>query len=92
MYERYPLSVTEFCKWIDEYKKRVNWNAMFMNLPSVKGEASYIKFHDIPLEMQFGIWMRFVVESNGHGDESRLEHAMFEVKDYLHYREIFLKK
>lgn len=47
----YPKATADFCDWIDNYKKKVNWDFLF------KGEL--IKFHDIPFEMQIGIIMRY---------------------------------
>lgn len=94
MFEKYPLSVTEFCIWIDGYKKRVEWDKLFnggivVSL-SVGAETKAPKFHEIPLEMQFGIWMRYVVEAAGEGEEQNLKSAMLEVEELLKYRQVIL--
>lgn len=51
--EKFPKSMKIFCAWIDEYKKAVDWGNLF-------NEHLNIKFHDIPYEMQQGIWIAFV--------------------------------
>ena len=67
---KYPLASEHFCKWIDEYKKRVNWNLLFnhdcIDIHSGKEEDTYTvapKFHDLPIEMQVGILMQWTVEA-----------------------------
>jgi hypothetical protein len=59
-------TVDEFCKWIDEYKKEVSWDALFDNhsrLDSAENiQHKKIKFHDLPLEMQQGIILRYCQE------------------------------
>lgn len=52
--EQYPKATNEFCKWIDEYKKAIEWDYLFAN-----GLARKIKFHHIPYAMQQGIWFEF---------------------------------
>lgn len=49
--EKFPKSMKIFCAWIDEYKKAVNWTGLF--------GTDQMKFHNIPYEMQQGIWIRF---------------------------------
>ncbi|SEV88694.1 hypothetical protein SAMN05428988_0134 [Chitinophaga sp. YR573] len=51
-FEKYPDATQEFCEWIDGYKASVDWEELFV---------SGIKFHDIPGEMQCGIWIEFVI-------------------------------
>lgn len=53
MEEKYPQPMLMFLAWIDEYKRLVNWNELF-------GER--IKFHNLPFDMQSGIWYRFIIE------------------------------
>lgn len=73
--EKYPDGMKVFCDWIDKYKKENNWNILFnngkqknygtnFNRPTDKnGNWTHdIKFHDIPLAMQIGIWIEFVSE------------------------------
>ena len=55
--EKYPLSVQHFCDWIDQYKKENQWERLFNY-----GSPHYDKmgwhnpkFHDLPMEMQYGI-------------------------------------
>lgn len=67
IYARYPQQVQKFCDWIDEYKKRVNWDNLFFNEDpefydhAAKGRK--IKYHDLPLAMQLGIFIQFVSEN-----------------------------
>lgn len=61
-----PKVVDNFCNWIDEYKKRVKWDELFHNYSPAHVEGSdasegdeemhMVKFHDIPYEMQHGIF------------------------------------
>lgn len=74
LHYKYPKATERFCKWIDEYKVRVNWNSLFNGgipiednrypasdfTPASKTVAP--KFHDIPIEMQMGILTGFVSE------------------------------
>lgn len=65
--EQYPVEMKMFCDWIDEYKKRVQWNMLFKHLPGYSGGAvgfKYPKYHDLPLAMQIGIFIQFTVESS----------------------------
>lgn len=48
-----PDAVEKFKKWVDEYKKEVNWGSLF---------PAGIKFHDLPIELQMGIVTRFDME------------------------------
>jgi hypothetical protein len=50
---RWPGEMHRWCTWIDEYKKRVNWDKLF---------APGIKFHDIPIGMQLGIFNDYTME------------------------------
>jgi hypothetical protein len=53
MREKFPLAVEAFCKWIDEYKKIVDWENVI---------GAKVKFHDLPYEMQMGIMNRYFIE------------------------------
>lgn len=55
-----PSVMDDFCKWIDEYKKRVDWGQLFYTPHSPQNRD--IKFHDIPIEMQVGIFFQFTLE------------------------------
>ena len=78
MMEKFPNSMKVFCEWIDEYKESVNWNKLFNDSYSQtniqrapNGEVCHIdfsapKFHDIPHDMQVGIWIRFAEETLDH--------------------------
>lgn len=53
LFESYPRAVKEFYDFIDEYKVLNNWNEYF---------RERIKFHDIPIELQLGVWILFLNE------------------------------
>ncbi len=66
---KYPNAMDHFCKWIDEYKNKVHWDALFHN--NASGYHNYrvkpnIKFHDLPIGMQIGIFFEYQSE---HGDK-----------------------
>lgn len=75
LYEQYPDGVEVFCKWIDEYKKRVGWNSLFNEghkLFSRAGDGNGYdptggvtkapKFHDMPDSMQLGVLLEFALQ------------------------------
>lgn len=62
-----PLAFAAFCKWIDDYKKAHDW---------AKLVAPGIKFHDLPYEMQGGIFQRFLVEMSEGADTFREKYAI----------------
>lgn len=67
--EKYPAEMKEFCAWVDEYKKRVDWDDLFYNHLAGARRNSYwmnIKYHHIPVAMQIGIFLQYVSESNKH--------------------------
>lgn len=61
MQHKYPNAMKHFCAWIDAYKKEVSWEMLFANTSNVIG----VKFHDIPYEMQLGIWLEYVNQQGG---------------------------
>lgn len=65
MMDLYPGEMGVFCKWIDEYKERVDWLDLF----SAPNPKLSIKYHEIPVAMQFGIFMQFAVEKSDHPAE-----------------------
>lgn len=75
MYEKYPDAMKTFCAWIDEYKERVKWDSLFYNESddfyeyAVKGRR--IKYHDLPIAMQIGIFLQFVSEVNTFEEDGK---------------------
>lgn len=70
LYAKYPLGMKMFCDWIDAYKKKNNWDNLFKNHyagnHAMNGiEYKTIKYHDLPLAMQIGIWIEFVGDRGG---------------------------
>lgn len=74
--KEFPAIMEHFGQWIDEYKNEVAWDILFANgnwvtiddgsTTEVIKKRKYqqdIKFHDLPLEMQQGILIRYTGES-----------------------------
>lgn len=74
---KFPKSMKIFCAWIDEYKKAVNWNGLFRESHDRDNKGEIVggtkKFHEIPYEMQAGIWIAFVKD---------LDKEFFEQSEY----------
>jgi len=60
MQEKYPKSMGLFCKWIDDYKKAVDWDKVFPNPYKDPRIKNPLKYHHLPYAMQQGIWIEFV--------------------------------
>lgn len=62
--EKYPEAVDAFCKWIDMYKAAIGWNQLFnsdSNWQDGDGKnAPAPKFHQIPVALQWGIFLQFI--------------------------------
>jgi hypothetical protein len=70
LFESYPQAVQEFYDFIDQYKIDNKWEELFR-----KG----IKFHDIPIELQLGVWISFLNEQGcGNSDDINLGIDCFE--------------
>lgn len=76
LYKTCPKTMKKFCKWIDVYKKKYNWDDMFnagcetggWKFPNSKnGRTVAPKYHDLPLEMQVGILTKFFLEKKYNG-------------------------
>jgi hypothetical protein len=52
-----PNIMDVFGKWIDSYKSKVAWDQIF-HTEDCKCNG-YTKYHDIPIEMQIGIFIKF---------------------------------
>ena len=63
LHAKYPQAVDKFCKWIDEYKKEVDWGHLILHFPHGHQKAGLPrKFHDLPFDIQIGILMRYIEE------------------------------
>jgi hypothetical protein len=65
--KEFPEEMNNFCEWIDEYKAEVQWTNLF---------SPGIKFHDIPYEMQQGIWLEYVCQQGG---------CQYEIEDFFEF-------
>lgn len=65
----YPKTYTHFCNWIDGYKKEVDWNKLFTGNYgfSKGGTCCTTKFHNIPIEMQIGVLIKYFLEEHNKG-------------------------
>lgn len=75
MQANYPDAFAHFSKWIDDYKKEVGWEKLFNGDIDIAyrtndgagawdagGVTKAPKFHNIPIEMQYGILSRYHAE------------------------------
>jgi len=76
LFENYPKAVKEFCDFIDKYKSENNWNDLF-------GEK--VKFHDVPIEMQFGIWMAFQFDQGCGNVDFTFESDCFDLENLFEW-------
>lgn len=78
LHAKYPKGLQVFCDWIDEHKKKNNWNELFNvdiithpgNYPLTKSITTHPKFHDLPYAMQLGIILQFMQEHSGNPEET----------------------
>jgi len=61
MQQKYPDQMKKFCSWIDEYKKKNDWNSLFPIVGRPKHWMD-IKYHHLPLAMQMGIFNEYCEE------------------------------
>lgn len=93
MYDKYPLAMKDFCKWIDEYKLKNNWgelfNSQFKFIHSTDNEGttstviSEPKFHDLPLSMQMGIWAEYLDEFQLDKTKEHIEVILYGMEEGL---------
>ncbi len=76
IYKKYPKGVQIFCDWIDKYKEENNWHRLFKQ--EFHAKNLQVKFHDLPLAMQIGIWIEFKT----HIQSSHLKWKIEDLKDY----------
>lgn len=68
LYEKFPAEMEIFCKWIDEYKNKINWNDLFTRVNCIGDQPNHCeinppKYHDLPIAMQIGIFIQFRAEN-----------------------------
>lgn len=64
LHAKYPEQMKRFCDWIDAYKKRVHWMALFYK---------DVKYHDLPFAMQLGIFLQYLSENDDHMSIDRVD-------------------
>lgn len=53
MSQKYPKATAHFKLWVDQYKSEHDWASMF-------GHLEYKKYHELPIAMQFGIFLEYL--------------------------------
>lgn len=84
LYAQYPEKVQVFCDWIDEYKKKNNWDYLFCNRYLKARNLSQTKYHDLPLAMQFGIFLEFTRDKS-HSSDSFMIHDLRQYPSIRHF-------
>ena len=104
--QKYSAQFNHFAAWIDEYKKKVDWEKLF------NGDIGYEdtrrngfghtitvapKFHQLPDAMQIGIFIQYVIESGSRYQFSpyslnTIEAWVDELKEWFCEQEEFLSK
>lgn len=68
LHQKYTGEMEQFCEWIDEYKKQVDWNILFNSQSDYQNadgkNAKAPKYHELPVAMQIGIFLQYVAESD----------------------------
>ena len=68
--KEFPLAMENFSEWIDTYKKDILWSNIFGEGASVCADDKGIelrkapKFHELPLDFQRGILVKFFLKWN----------------------------
>lgn len=89
MMQKYPQAMEQFCKWIDAYKNKNNWDKLFNagvevfarawdgnGYDKTGGETIAPKFHHLPIEMQAGIWQAFLFDFELDPQKKSIEHVL----------------
>jgi len=89
MEQKYPKAMKHFQNWIDGYKKANQWQLLFngmvvTHLDSDTKQPQYTfapKYHELPIAMQFGIFVEFITYS-----EPKLNKPFYPYKLFLNLR------
>jgi len=85
---KYPEQMKVFCAWVDEYKARNEWGSIFKNGEDkfVRDTGKPLKYHELPIAMQFGIFYQFTVESEEYDlfyQDVAVPKTMDDIKDCI---------
>lgn len=94
LFKENPIMAEKFQDWIDAYKKENCWKGLF---PNMDGQGRYcypdeIKFHDLPIHMQFGIFLEFTnsIHDEIYGPDTDPYLVDNMIKDYfVDHEEVF---
>lgn len=70
-----PAIMKHFCKFVDEYKREHKWDKLF---------HKKIKFHDIPIEMQTGIVVSFIMRITNQPNQQFENSKQFITAEFEH--------
>lgn len=64
---KYPKAIARFKEWINKYKSELNWDDLFnagfeVDFPTDIPATTAPKYHELPVAMQFGIFMEYFKE------------------------------
>lgn len=60
MSQKYPKAMAHLLAWIDQYKSEHNWGSLFNPEYSFQHPSSPPKYHELPIAMQFGIFLEWL--------------------------------
>lgn len=60
MRQRYPEGVKKFHEWLEEDKKKDNWNELFASKNFGDGVVRLPNYEELPLAIQYAIFYEFV--------------------------------
>lgn len=92
--EKWPGEMNEFCYWINEYKKKVGWNVLF-DIYDTDPKHIGIKYHDLPIAMQIGIFYQFTMETSRRyafiiEEEDSIERVAENIKEWFFMEHDFI--
>lgn len=72
MSQKYPKAMKHFLNWIDGYKESNNWFDLFTThlAPDKSGNWEAPKYHELPIAMQFGIFLQWMCETSAFNDRT----------------------
>jgi aromatic ring-opening dioxygenase catalytic subunit (LigB family) len=84
-----PSEMEKFCQWIDDYKKRVDWKKLFnYGSPHYSAMGHHNpKYHDLPVAMQKGILLDYILTSNPGNKHSGIVTKVALASDFLEIQE-----
>jgi hypothetical protein len=65
---KYPNAVKDWCDWVDDYKKKVDWNGLFHDgkFTENTGIPVTTKVHELPIALQVGLFIQYRFDCRFH--------------------------